>query len=242
MAPRYFLEQPPHDEAAVLAGSGAHHLAHVMRAKQGSEVTLFDGSGWEYAATIMAIRRSEIELRVVSRQVVDREAKRLVTLAVALPKGDRQKWLVEKAVELGVARLAPLETTRGVAQPEGNALERLRRAVIEASKQCGRNRLMEIAAATGWNELSRAEPDSHLCRCVAHPASLTQGESHTAQAAISADDERACVLAIGPEGGFTEAEMELARSSGWQAVDLGPRILRVETAAIALAALAIGLK
>ena len=95
----------------------AHHLLHVMRAKAGTRVTLFDGSGWEFEAVVERAGRSEVELAIAGRQEIDREAQIAVTLGVALPKGERQKWLVEKVVELGVARLVPLETARGVAQP-----------------------------------------------------------------------------------------------------------------------------
>jgi 16S rRNA (uracil1498-N3)-methyltransferase len=140
-----------------------------------------------------------------------------LTLAVALPKGDRQKWLVEKAVELGVVRIVPLVTERGVAQPVEQALRRLWRAVIEASKQCGRNRLLEIDEPQSWPlfvERTAGEPR----RLLAHPTAT------------------ATTAAIGPEGGFTDEEVALAVVAGWQLVDLGPRILRVETAAILLAA------
>ncbi len=174
--------------------------------------------------------RSEVELAIAGRQEIDREARIAVTLGVALPKGDRQKWLVEKVVELGVARLVPLETERGVAQPVENALERLRRGVVEACKQCGRNRLMEIAEPNAWQAFLK-ENETAACRLVAHPR---QGPGRW-----PAPSENAA-LAVGPEGGFTDAEVARAVAGGWLTVDLGPRILRVETAALALAARVIG--
>src|SRR4029078_8817654 len=133
-----------HGQQGCLQGAEAHHLAQVMRAKCGDEVCLFDGSGFEFRASIRKIGRVEVEFEIVESRQVDREMARHITLAVSLPKGDRQRWLVEKTTELGVARLVPLVTRYSVAQPVGNATTRLRRAVIEASKQCGRNRLMEI--------------------------------------------------------------------------------------------------
>ena len=123
MSDRYFVESPILSDRAVLAGAEAHHLLHVLRAKTGTRVTLFDGSGWEFEAVVERTSRSEVELTIAGRREIDREARVAVTLGVALPKGERQKWLVEKAVELGVARLVPLETERGVAQPVENALE-----------------------------------------------------------------------------------------------------------------------
>lgn len=235
MPSRYFLERPPAGEHATLSGSEAHHLAHVLRAKPGEEVLLFDGSGREFRATIETIGRSEVRLRVLEVQTVDREAARPVTLAVALPKGDRQRWLTEKAVEIGVARLIPLETARGVAQPVANALERLRRTVIEASKQCGRNHLMEVAPPMRWETLVQSA-DNTQHRIVAHPA----GHAGTAAALLNRlPDHMPVLLAVGPEGGFTGDEIAAATDAGWQTVDLGNRILRVETAALVLAALAI---
>jgi 16S rRNA (uracil1498-N3)-methyltransferase len=235
MSDRYFVESPILSDRAVLAGAEAHHLLHVLRAKAGTRVTLFDGSGWEFEAVVERTSRSEVELTIAGRREIDREARIAVTLGVALPKGERQKWLVEKAVELGVARLVPLETERGVAQPVENALERLRRSVIEASKQCGRNRLMEIAEPRTWRAFLRqwqAEP----CRLVAHP---DKSNARTRCTLLPAPSENAA-LAIGPEGGLTDEEAALAITHGWQLVDLGPRILRVETAALALAARVIG--
>ena len=237
MADRYFVESPVTSDRAVLAGAEAHHLLHVMRAKVGTRVTLFDGSGWEFEAVVQWTGRSEVELAIAGRQEIDREAPIVVTLGVALPKGERQKWLVEKVVELGVARLVPLETERGVAQPVENALERLRRGVIEASKQCGRNRLMEIAEPEAWGEFL-AENEKEHCRLVAHP----NGGTRRPWLLRARRPTLLCraALAIGPEGGFTDAEVALAIARGWQSVDLGPRILRVETAAVALAAQVIG--
>ncbi len=230
MSDRYFVESPVTSDRAVLIGAEAHHLLHVMRARPGAPVTLFDGSGWEFDAVVQRTGRSEVELGITGRQEIDREAPIAVTFGVALPKGDRQKWLVEKVVELGVARLVPLETMRGVAQPGDNALERLRRGVIEASKQCGRNRLMEIAEPQAWR-VFLAESADLECRLVAHPTHEPGGGADFTRPA-----QLRTIAAIGPEGGFTAEEVALAIAQGWQTLDLGPRILRVETAAVALAA------
>jgi 16S rRNA (uracil1498-N3)-methyltransferase len=235
MADRYFLEIPPADGTALLSGSEAHHLAHVMRAHIGDEVLLFDGSGAEYTARVEQVGRSEIRLAVVSRREADVELAVELALGVALPKGERQRWLVEKAVELGVRCLTPLVARRGVAQPSGTAIVRLRRAVIEASKQCGRNRLMEIAEPQPLAEyLTRQAADT--LRWFAHPGGMPWSAAFTTAGQRPAP--RGARLAVGPEGGFDDQEVALAREHGWQIVDLGPRTLRVETAALALAAVA----
>ncbi len=231
MADRYFVETPIIGEQAQLVGPEAHHLAHAMRAQPGDSVTLFDGSGVEYVARVKKIGRNAVELGVESRLEMDRELSIHVTMGVALPKGDRQRWLVEKLTELGVARLVPLVTTRGVAQPAESALVRLRRGVIEASKQCGRNRLMEIAPAQAWREFI-VSPLAGALRFIAHP-----GNTGAVRPQSSLDiGKREVYYAVGPEGGFAESEVEEALAAAWVVVDLGPRILRVETAAIALAA------
>jgi len=203
-----------------------------MRAKVGDEVTLFDGSGTEFGARVASIGRSSVELTVLERHEIDRELARRITLGVSLPKADRQRWLVEKATELGVARVVPLVTARSVAQPVASALARLARTVIEASKQCGRNRLMEISEPQPWrNFIASAPPD--VQRWIAHPISTDIATCHPQPPASPGGDSH---FAIGPEGGFTEDEVRQALDAGWQPLSLGPRVLRVETAAIALAA------
>jgi 16S rRNA (uracil1498-N3)-methyltransferase len=189
-------------------------------------VTLFDGSGGEFDAEITVCGRSTVELAVLTRREVDRELAFSLTLGVPLPKGDRQRWIVEKAVELGVTRLVPLRTERTVATGD-KVGEKLDRYVIEASKQCGRNRLMEIAEPQSWSKWLAAPADAR--RWVADPTG-------DAIRAVDLSQGRSTFAAVGPEGGLTEGELAVARSSGWEIVSLGPRVLRIETAAVALAA------
>lgn len=229
MSERYFSSQPIDSDRVTLDGAEAHHLLHVMRAAVGEPVTLFDDSGAEFAVVVEELERSTVVLRIVERRSIDRELPFPLTLGVALPKGDRQKWLVEKLTELGVTTLVPLGTERGVAQPTEGALDRLHRAVIEAAKQCGRNRLMRIAKPQAWDEwVSSCKAAEGRC-LIAHP-----GGTPLSQLNLTAPTPTR--IAVGPEGGFAEREVAQAIAVGWQAIDLGPRILRVETAAVALAA------
>jgi 16S rRNA (uracil1498-N3)-methyltransferase len=230
MADRYFVERVQADRA-LLTGPEAHHLLHVLRARPGDEVTLLDGTGWEYMARLERVSRSEATLAVLSRREIDRESRPPLVLAVALPKGERQRWLVEKAVELGVAELVPLETARSVARPDAGAVARLRRTVIEASKQCGRNRLMAIAEPRPWPAFLASAPGEP--RLLAHP-----GGAPLRELIAGRNPQPTSVCgAIGPEGGFTDEEVAAGLAAGWRTVDLGPRTLRVETAALLLAAL-----
>jgi len=221
MSERFFTSEPITGDTAMLSGTDAHHLAHVMRAEVGETVTLFDGTGCEYVARIQSIGKRAVELVVIERREVDRESAVKLTLAVALPKGERQRVLVEKAVELGVRALVPLETERGVAQPTSSVLDRLRRAVIEASKQCGRNVLMAIKSVEDWGNYCR-RTDLPAKRWLAHPGGAP---AHKQRGDL--------VVAIGPEGGFTDDEVAFAVSAGFVPVSLGGRVLRCETAALA---------
>lgn len=230
MSDRFFCGEPITSDRATLDGPEAHHLLHVMRIGVGQGVTLFDGSGAEFAAEVARCGRTTVELRILERCEVDRELPFALTVGVSLPKGDRQKWLVEKLTELGATELVPLITERGVAQPTPSAIGRLQRAVIEAAKQCGRNRLMHVADLRAWDKWVKSATDkSGLRRLVAHPAGIPLDR-------LGLTSPQPTMLAIGPEGGLTAPEVAAATSAGWQTVDLGSRILRVETAAVALAA------
>ncbi len=229
MSKRYFLATPPVGSRAVLEGDEARHVARVMRAKPGENLEVFDGTGRWWPATVTGIGRNEIGLELgdpVSEP--DRDGPRL-TVAVALPKGDRQRWLVEKLTELGVSRLVPLRTSRGVAEPTPAAVDRLRRGVVEACKQCGRCRLLEIAAAGTLESAAAGIPTGR--RLLAD-----RGGGPLLAAANSACDS--LLVAVGPEGGFTAEEMAAAEAAGFARVSLGPHILRIETAAIAAASIA----
>jgi 16S rRNA (uracil1498-N3)-methyltransferase len=143
-----------------------------------------------------------------------------------LPKGERTDWLVEKLTELGVTVLTPLQTRRSVVDPSIKKIERLRRIVIESSKQCGRNRLMQIEEPMPWGKFCSRVP-VHWQRIVAHPTGNPWAVRLSGPT----------VVAIGPEGGFEDSEIDQGVASGWTCFRLGPRILRVETAAVACAAL-----
>lgn len=227
MSERFFLSKPPHDGRAVLMGDEARHLARVMRCTVGDEVVVFDGSGTAWRARVASIGRDEVVLDLGEAVTASRPTRVPLTLAVALPKGERQKWLVEKLTELGVERLVPLATVRGVAEATPAAVERLSRGVVEACKQCGRDGLMQIGGPKSVAEavggfgggvvLLVADRDGAPLEEVTTGASLV-------------------VALVGPEGGFTEEELATIEAAGGRRVSLGPHVLRVETAAIALAA------
>ena len=229
MSQRYYCSTPITATQVSLDGSEAHHLLHVMRAKPGMQVVLFDGSGSEFDAEVAACGRSTVELAVGAGRSVDRELPFELVLGVPLPKGDRQRWLVEKAVELGVGRLVPLRTQRS--EGDGRAGAKLERYAIEATKQCGRTWLLEISPPCDWHEWLRQEAPRRL---VAHFDGKPIGQ-------VDLQSPQATLITIGPEGGLTDAEAAEAAAEGWQPVNLGRRVLRMETAAVALvSAVALG--
>lgn len=227
MSHRFYLPDAAAHGQATLAGPEAHHLLHVLRASVGDQVLLFDGQGGEYTATVEQCSRNEVRLTTGERRQASRELPVRIALGVALPKGDRQRWLVEKLTELGVAELVPLSTERSVADLRGKSLERLERGVVEACKQCGRNTLMTISTPRPLGDFLASASGVKL---VAHPT----GESvcrllSPAMAEVS--------IVIGPEGGLTDDEVALASQHGWTTASLGASILRIETAAVAVAAI-----
>ncbi len=227
MSQRFFAPSMQRGKKALIEGAEAHHLLNVMRAKIGDEVTLFDGQGHEASASIVGRDKKSVELEVGPIVAVDLELGSALTIAVALPKGDRQKWLVEKLTELGVTTLVPIVTEHSNVPPSDNAIEKLRRVVVEACKQCGRNRLMEIAATVSFAEFV-ASSDSGCDRVIAHPRCAPL---------VGSDEFDSVCVAIGPEGGFSESEVNMAMSAGWRLASFAPAILRIETAAVAAAAI-----
>jgi 16S rRNA (uracil1498-N3)-methyltransferase len=229
MSRRFYIKGPLEPGHVRLAGAEAHHLVHVLRIGRGQSVTLFDGSGFEAVAELQSTAEDAVELTVLQIRAASAESAVSIVLATAVPKGDRFTWLIEKATELGVERFVPLITERSVVVPGEGKLARMRRTIVEASKQCGRNRLMELAEPIGWREFVERE----LAMATGWVAHLG-GEPFDTTVKVAG---RPLVAAVGPEGGFTEAELELAVASGARLVALGPRVLRIETAALALAAL-----
>ncbi len=235
MSYRFFLEAKPSAELITLEGDQAHHAVQVMRFKIGDAIVLFDGSGVEYHAVIDQIAKKRLELRILDTVSLERSLDTKMTLAVAMPKGDRQKFLIEKLVELGVECLVPLKTTRSVANVNEKVLQRLKKQVVEACKQCGRNRLMEITEEKSLSQFSE-DLGSGCQKFVADPY-RGMPVSQWLNRSCSSTESRQIAVAIGPEGGFDELENELAHALGIQPLHLGPAILRVETAALAVAAI-----
>jgi 16S rRNA (uracil1498-N3)-methyltransferase len=225
MSERFHINCPLTPGLLHLRGPEAHHLGTVCRARPGDTVYLFNGDGREYPARVVEVSRRDVTLDVQQAEMPRRELSFALHLGVALPRGDRSAMLVEKLTELGVTVLWPLHCERSVVK--GKAVESLQRQVIEASKQCGRNVLLRVEEPIAWNKFVTLEQLPKR-RLLAHPSGARK---------LPQQGNEAVVAAIGPEGGFSQSEVALAEQAGWQLLGLGPRILRVETAAIAVAVL-----
>jgi len=221
--PRLYVRQPLGEGARVEVDSGqANYLGNVLRMKEGGELLLFDGSSGEWLARIAEAGRKRMALSV-ERRTREAEAMPDVWLAFAPVKRSQTDWLVEKATELGVARLIPVTTQRTVV--ERVKLERLQAIAIEAAEQCGRTRLPEIDGPLALARLLEQRDPART---------LYFADEGGGEPAAGAFKPGAAMILTGPEGGFTDEERSLVRAaSNAIAVSLGPRILRAETAALA---------
>lgn len=231
---RFFLPQPLQLATAELDGPEAHHLLHVLRAKVGDRVGLFNGRGDEAVAELVNHRKRSAELRITECWTTPVESGELI-LATALPKGDRARWLVEKATELGVTRIIPLRTARSIVEPGEGKMDKLAQAAIAACKQSGRSRLPRLDPLTALSDVLREFSAALPAQIVllADP----RAERNVGQLFESLDDGvQSTIALIGPEGGFTVDEHSAAIAAGATPVRLGSHILRIETAALAISA------
>jgi len=240
MSNRFFVDRSVSrwDSSEVwLAGDEAYHFCKVMRGKVGDSLVLFDGTGTHAYGIVESMHKDGIRIRITNTFADEVESPLRLTVATALPKGDRQRFLIEKLAELGVARFVPVLMERSVARANNAVIQRLRRYVIEAAKQCGRNVLMEITDEVPMAQLNDLIAAKAMVKFVLHPVALGNvGQTMARQIVSNKLPENIIVLA-GPEGSFTDQEVEEALREGFQPLDLGRRILRTETACIAAAAL-----
>ncbi|MCX7047210.1 MAG: 16S rRNA (uracil(1498)-N(3))-methyltransferase [Candidatus Sumerlaeota bacterium] len=212
------------------------HAARVLRLRLGERVLLFDGEGREFEAELTEVSARRTVCRLLHPTQPAPELPLDVTLAFGLAKHDATEWMIQKAVELGVAQLRPFVCARAVPrikEPSRSRMERWRRIIRDATKQCGRARLARIEEPADWPAIiAQTPPDAARIICWEESREDAPRLSQ-ALAGMIPGSRRAIWLAIGPEGGFAPEEIALAREAGYQECSLGPRILRAETAAIA---------
>jgi 16S rRNA (uracil1498-N3)-methyltransferase len=219
-----------------LTGSEAHHAANVLRLRPGAEATVLDGAGKVIACEVETVTKREVHLRVVRTETIPAMPCR-ITLLLAVPKGKLIDVIIQKATELGVARVVPLLTERVVTHLDGDGAEakaaKWQQVAVEAIKQCGQAWLPKVEAPVsprGW--LTRGETfDLQLV------GALRPGSGHPRDVIRAFQSERGgppktIAIWIGPEGDFTPSELDAAEAAGAKPITLGPLVLRVETAAI----------
>ncbi len=236
MTARFHVPGPLRAGLCILSGEEAHHLSRVRRAVEGFEVEIFDGEGTAYAGRVIRVARDRVEIELSGDPLPTREPETQVVLATAVPKGDRFDWLVEKATELGVALIVPLQTKFSVVEPRPSKLERLRRVALEAAKQSGRSRIPDLEEPIAWERfLDRYGPDTP--RYLADVPGSDRPNSERSNRVSDLRDRTTNtsnteVLAVGPEGGWSIEERAGAHERGWNTITLTTTILRVETAAL----------
>ncbi len=231
--PRFHIDQPlAVGQLVELPPDVAHHI-HVIRLEAGAPLTLFNGQGGEFTAVLQEVGKRRALAEVRGHDPREAELPFAVTLAQALPEGTKMDWIIEKAVELGVAAVQPLAARRCVvrlsAERAEKKVEHWRGVIVAASEQSGRNRLAALAAPQDLREWLAQPPAGQ--RILLSPRATTSLADWT-----RARPAQAVTLLVGPEGGFTEEEEALAVQHGALALSAGPRILRTETAALAVLA------
>ncbi len=214
-----------------LPDAAVRHVIRALRLQPGAELTLFDGRGGEYVARLMRTERNQAWVRVETHRQREAESPLEVTLVQGISRGERMDYAIQKAVELGVCAIAPVFTERSVVQLKGERADKRQShwqgIAQSACEQCGRNRVPTLHAPIALNQwLQQWQGELGLTLSpVAQPA----------LADLPFPKQPLAVL-IGPEGGLTDAEVQFAQQRGFQAVRLGPRVLRTETAAVAVLA------
>ncbi len=229
--PRFFVDIPLLQSGELVLPAGAARHVQVLRLQPGDALTLFDGSGPEWRAEVTAMGRSEVRVNLIDAELPQRELARAVTLAVVMPANDRMDFLVEKATELGAVALQPLVGERSVLRLAGERADKKRThwqgVAIAAAEQSGRTvplRVEPVQALPAWLAGLPAPADDEW-RGLLSP--------RAAQPLAGLAPSRALFLS-GPEGGLSDAEEAAARARGFVAVTLGPRVLRADTAPLAV--------
>ena len=230
--PRIFTELSLScDSSLDLDGSAARHLSSALRMKVGQEITLFNGQGGEYAATLTEVGKNKVSVKVVEYRNINRESALKIHLVIGVSRGERMDLIVQKATELGATEITPLFTERTEVKLSGERLAKKVRhwqqIAISACEQCQRNSVPVINSPISldqWLHLSDKSVVDEL-KLVLHHRTVKRLNEHQAVKNI-------CLL-VGPEGGLGEQEIAAAREKGFQPLALGPRVLRTETAPLA---------
>lgn len=227
--PRFFINEIPTDRFFTLTGEDAHHAAKVLRMRSGERITLCDGKGTDYDGVVSEISKDFVSVQILDEHDSAGEIKQKITLFMALPKGDKMEFIIQKATELGVSEIVPFLSKNCVSRPGETTKKVLRwqKIAAEAAKQCGRGKIPTVSNVLTIKEVARRAPQFGTALFF-YEKERENGLKQMLSGGFS--DEIGII--IGAEGGFTEAEADHITKSGFTAVSLGTRILRCETAPI----------
>jgi len=227
--PRFFTETI-NESKGIISGDDAKHIAKVLRMHSGERLVACDCQGYDYDCVIESLSDKEVELSVEKRYLSETEPSVSVTLYQAMPKSDKMELIIQKAVELGVSAIVPVQTKRCVSRPDAKSmakkLERYNRIALEAAKQCGRGRIPQVLPMLDFADAIKAmKEDQRAFLFYENSTSSFRKELEQGVNSVS--------IMVGAEGGFEEEEVQKALDSGIASLSLGKRILRCETAPLA---------
>ena len=225
--PRFFV---PQDQIPIITGSDAHQIRNVLRMKPGDKLELFDGYGKAYQAEIQTINKDKVTCKILATQTSNSSSNIKVTLAQALPKGQKMDLIIQKCTELGIEQVIPMVSERSL--PTSNKSARWQRIAKDAAEQSGRINVPEITKIKTFAEAIKTKDKYDLAIIPWELEQNNQLKPFLKQ--LNNDGNLTILIIIGPEGGFSQTEVQQAQTAGLIPITLGQRILRTETAGLAI--------
>lgn len=224
---RFFVDK---DQVPTITGSDVHHIKDVLRMKAGDKLELLDGTGKIYSAKILQITNEKIICKVISSRQDESEPKVKITLAQCLPKAKKMDLIIQKCSELGAHKIIPTLSERSIAK--GEKLDRWKKIAKEAAEQSSRSSIPEITSLTKFEDVLKLKNEYDLALIPWELEKSNSLKKHLTDNRLTGYSD--ILIIIGPEGGFSQKEIELAKKAGFISVSLGKRILRTETAGMAI--------
>jgi 16S rRNA (uracil1498-N3)-methyltransferase len=235
---RYFATEKNSNEQLVISGDDYHHIVRVMRMTEGDKLICVDTSGKSCICTIAEITDEKVSCNIVEWEDSNSELPIHVTIASGLPKGDKLEWIIQKGTELGADQFIPFTADRSIVKWDDKKaekkVERWQKIAKEAAEQSHRNKVPHVHAPINLKALIKTSVD-YDCKLVAYEEESRKGEASILAKSLQAlDEDQSLLVVFGPEGGLTPNEVKILQENGFQLCGLGPRILRTETAPLAL--------
>ena len=219
------------DDMIFIEGNDAHHISKVLRLKEDDEIIVCDKEGTDYHCSIKSLGKDAVEAWILKKEVSSSEPPIEITLYQGVPKGDKLETVIQKCVELGGVKIVPVSMKRSVAviKDKEKKKQRMQKIALESSKQCGRAKLPEVLEVLSFKE-AIADAQNNDLKILPYGA---ENKQKLKDVLLENKNSTKIAIFIGPEGGFDEEEIKLAKENGFKTVTLGPRIMRTETAPLA---------